>query len=87
MPSVTAKGISKICDVLNPGAGVVTSRFHAHWIVTEYGAVNLYGRTLQERARLLTSIAHPDHREELEKAAFERYGSHYAYILKTAPQA
>ncbi len=83
LPSVTTKGISKICDTLNLGAGVVTSRFHAHWIVTEYGAVNLYGRTLQERARLLTSIAHPDHREELEKAAFERYGSHYAYILKT----
>lgn len=83
MPSSTNKGISKICDVLNPGAGVVTTRAHVHWVVTEFGAVNLYGRTLQERARLLTSIAHPDHKEELEKAAFERYGSHYAYILKT----
>ena len=83
MPSATNKGVSKICDVLNEGAGVVTTRAHVHWVVTEYGAVNLYGRTLQERARLLTSIAHPDHREELERAAFERYGSHYAYIMTT----
>jgi acyl-CoA hydrolase len=80
MPSVTNKGVSKIAPVLTSGAGVVTTRAHIHWFVTEYGAVNLYGRSLQERARLLTSVAHPDHREALEKAAFERWGSHYAYI-------
>ncbi len=80
MPSVTAKGVSKIAPVLTTGAGVVTTRSHIHWLVTEYGAVNLYGRSLQERARLITSVAHPDHREALERAAFERYGSHYNYI-------
>jgi len=83
MPSATNKGVSKIAPVLTLGAGVVTTRAHLHWIVTEYGAVNVYGKTLQERARLIISIAHPDHREELEKAAFERYGSHYAYIKRT----
>jgi acyl-CoA hydrolase len=82
MPSVTEKGISKIAPVLLPGAGVVTTRAHAHWLVTEYGAVNLYGRSLQERARLLTSIAHPDHREALDRAAFERFGSHYHFVKK-----
>ncbi|MDR1846998.1 MAG: 4-hydroxybutyrate CoA-transferase [Bacteroidales bacterium] len=80
MPSVTNKGVSKISDVLTAGAGVVTSRYHVHWIVTEYGAVNLYGKTMQERARLIISVAHPDHREELERAAFERYGSHFHFI-------
>ncbi len=83
MPSVTAKGISKIANTLNPGAGVVTTRAHVHWFVTEYGAVNLYGKTLQERARLITSISHPDHQEGLEKQAYDRFGSHYGYICKT----
>lgn len=50
MPSVTNKGISKIVPVLAEGAGVVTTRAHVHWIVTEHGAVNLYGKSLQERA-------------------------------------
>ena len=80
MPSVTNKGVSKISSVLLPGAGIVTTRNHIHWFVTEYGAVNLYGRTLQERARLIISIAHPDHREALDQAAFERYGSHYRFM-------
>ncbi|MBO5656001.1 MAG: acetyl-CoA hydrolase/transferase family protein [Rikenellaceae bacterium] len=84
MPSVTNKGISKIANTLTPGAGVVTTRNHIHWFVTEYGAVNLYGRSLQERARLLISVAHPDHREELDRAAFERYGSHHHYIKACA---
>ena len=82
MPSVTGKGISKIAPVLLPGAGVVTTRAHVQWLVTEYGAVNLYGRSLQERARLIISIAHPDHREALDRAAFERFGSHYHFISK-----
>lgn len=80
MPSVTNKGVSKIAPVLTLGAGVVTSRPHVHWFVTEYGAVNLYGKSLQQRAKLLISVAHPDHREALERAAFERYGEHYHYI-------
>lgn len=80
MPSVTNKGVSKIAPVLNEGAGVVTTRAHMHWFVTEYGAVDLYGKSLQERARLLISVAHPDHRESLDKAAFERFGSHHTYI-------
>ena len=82
MPSVTKNGISKIANTLSLGAGVVTTRNHIHWFVTEYGAVNLYGKSLQERARLLISVAHPDHREELDRAAFERYGSHYRFITK-----
>ena len=80
MPSVTNKGISKIANTLTLGAGVVTTRNHVHWVVTEYGAADLYGKSLQERAKALISIAHPDHREELERAAYERYGAHYTYI-------
>jgi len=75
--SRTNKGVGKIVPVLNPGAGVVTPRSDAHWVVTEYGAVDLYGRSLQERARLLISIAHPDDRESLDRAAFERFGPHW----------
>jgi acyl-CoA hydrolase len=82
MPSVTNKGISKIAPVLAPGAGVVTTRNHIHWLVTEHGAVNLYGRSLQERAKLIISVAHPDHREELDKAAFERFGPHFHFVKK-----
>ena len=78
--SRTNKGQNKIVDMLNPGAGVVTPRSDAHWIVTEYGAVDLYGKSLQERARLLISIAHPDDREKLEKSAFERFGRHFLYV-------
>jgi acyl-CoA hydrolase len=83
MPSVTAKGVSKISPTLLEGSGVVTTRSNMHWFVTEFGAVNLYGKTLQERAKLIISIAHPDHRETLDKSAFERYGSHYHYVKKS----
>jgi acyl-CoA hydrolase len=80
MPSVTAKGISKITPTLMQGAGVVTTRANMHWLVTEFGRVNLYGKTLQDRSRLIISVAHPDHRESLEKAAFERFGSHFHFV-------
>ena len=75
--SRTLKGKNKIVPVLNPGAGVVTPRADANWVVTEYGAVDLYGKSLQERAKLLISIAHPDDREALDRAAFERFGPHW----------
>jgi acyl-CoA hydrolase len=81
MPSVTAKGISKITPTLMEGAGVVTTRANMHWFVTEFGKVNLYGKTLQERARRIISVAHPDHRETLEKAAFDRFGSHFYFTV------
>ena len=79
MPSVTAKGISKISPTLMQGAGVVTTRANMHWLVTEHGKVNLYGKTLQERARKIISVAHPDHKEALDKAAFDRFGSHFYF--------
>ena len=66
LPSTAAEGtVSRIVAQLRPGAGVVTTRGHVHWVVTEYGAVDLHGRTLVERGTLLTSLAHPDHREPL----------------------
>ena len=77
MPSCTRNGESKIAPALLSGAGVVTSRAHIHYLVTEYGTVDLYGKSLQERAKLIIGIAHPDHRESLERAAFERFGPHY----------
>lgn len=73
LSSNTSKGESKIVPYLKEGAGVVTTRANLHWVVTEYGAVNLYGKTLRQRALELISIAHPDHREELSRAAFERF--------------
>lgn len=80
MPSTTNKGASKIAPTLNLGAGVVTTRAHMHWFVTEHGAVDLYGKTLQQRARAVISVAAPEHREELDRAAFERFGPHHQYI-------
>jgi len=80
IPSITTKGISKIAPILTPGAGVVSTRANIHWLVTEYGAVNLYGRTLQDRAKLIISISHPDHQELLDKAAFDRFGPHFHFV-------
>ncbi len=80
IPTVTNKGISKIAPILTPGAGVVSTRANIHWLVTEYGAVNLYGRTLQDRAKLIISISHPDHQETLDKAAFDRFGPHFHFV-------
>jgi 4-hydroxybutyrate CoA-transferase len=67
LPSTTSKGISRIVSQLKPGAGVVTTRSHIHYVVTEYGVVNLFGKTLSQRALALINIAHPDHRNQLEK--------------------
>jgi acyl-CoA hydrolase len=68
LPSTAAGGkISRLVVQLNAGAGVVTTRGHVHWVVTEYGAVNLHGKTLRERAEALISIAHPDFREGLRR--------------------
>lgn len=73
MPSITSKGISRIVPFLKQGAGVVTTRGHIHWVITEYGAVNLFGLNMEQRAKELIKIAHPNHRENLEKEAFERF--------------
>lgn len=70
--SRTKKGVPRIVPLLKSGAGVVTTRGHIHWVVTEYGAVNLYGKNIGQRAKALISISHPDDREDLERAAYER---------------
>ncbi|KOC70996.1 4-hydroxybutyrate coenzyme A transferase [Habropoda laboriosa] len=72
LQSVTSKGESKIQPVLKLGAGVVTNRAVARYVVTEHGIASLFGKSLQQRAYELIQIAHPDHREALEKSAFER---------------
>ncbi|XP_031842620.1 succinyl-CoA:acetate/propanoyl-CoA:succinate CoA transferase [Nomia melanderi] len=72
LQSVTGKGESKISPVLKLGAGVVTNRAVARYVVTEHGIASLFGKSLQQRAYELIQVAHPDHREALEKAAFER---------------
>ena len=73
LPSTAKQGsLSRLVDTLAPGSGVVTTRADVHYVVTEYGVANLYGRSLRERARSLIDIAHPDFREELERAACER---------------
>ncbi|HTD39312.1 MAG TPA: acetyl-CoA hydrolase/transferase C-terminal domain-containing protein [Mucilaginibacter sp.] len=73
LPSQTSKGISRIVPFLKEGAGVVTTRGHVHWVVTEYGIVNLFGKSLKQRARALIEIAHPDHREMLQNAFYKRF--------------
>lgn len=71
--SRTAKGVPRIVPTLNPGAGVVTSRGHVHYVVTEYGSAYLFGKNLRQRARALINIAHPDDRAMLEEACFNRF--------------
>ncbi|MEW6731643.1 MAG: acetyl-CoA hydrolase/transferase C-terminal domain-containing protein [Acidobacteriota bacterium] len=73
LPSTTNKGASRIVSHLKKGAGVVTTRAHVHYVVTEYGIANLYGKNLRQRARALINIAHPDHQDSLEREAFERF--------------
>lgn len=74
LPSITSSGISKIVPMLRQGAGVVTTRAHVHYVVTEYGIADLYGKNIAQRARALINVAHPDHREALEKQACDIYG-------------
>ncbi|QJB34282.1 acetyl-CoA hydrolase/transferase family protein [Chitinophaga oryzae] len=71
IPSVTSGGVSRIASRLQPGASVVTTRAHVHYVVTEYGIAHLLGKNLKQRAQALINIAHPDHREQLQKDAFE----------------
>lgn len=74
LPSMTGKGISRIVPHLKEGAGVVTTRAHVHYVVTEFGVAYLYGKSLVQRAKALIEIAHPDAQEALSKAVFERFG-------------
>ncbi len=71
LPSTTKKGISRIVPYLKRGAGVVTTRANVHYVVTEYGVANLYGKTLKQREKALIRISHPDHREAIEKEFYE----------------
>ena len=73
LSSTTKRGESKIVPFLKQGAGVTSTRAHMHYIVTEFGVANLYGLNLRQRASELIKIAHPDHREALERAAHERF--------------
>ena len=73
LPSITSKNISRIAASLKKGAGVVTTRAHAHYIITEYGIAYLYGKNMRQRAKALIEIAHPNHREALEIEAFNRF--------------
>lgn len=78
MLATTNRGQNKIKPILTPGAGVVTTRFQTNYVVTEYGCVNLRGKNLAERAKLMISVAAPEFREELERAAAERFG--YSFL-------
>jgi acetyl-CoA hydrolase len=70
LPS-TAKEFSRIVPTLKPGAGVVTSRNHVRYVVTEYGVADLYGKSIRQRAQQLINIAHPKFRDELKRTACE----------------
>lgn len=72
LPSTTRRGESRIVPNIKPGGGVVTTRAHVHYVVTEYGVANLHGKNERQRADALTAIAHPDHRESLAEAASVR---------------
>ena len=75
LPSTTSKGQTRIVPFLREGAGLVTTRGHVHWVVTEYSITNLFGKSLKQRAKVLIDLAHPDHRESLEKSFYERFTS------------
>jgi acyl-CoA hydrolase len=78
LQSRTNRGESKIVPTLKVGAGVVTTRFQTQYVATEWGIVYLRNKNLAQRAKALISIAHPDDREALEKAACERFG--YSFL-------
>jgi len=73
LSSQTKKGLSKIVPMLKRGAPVVTTRAHVQHIITEHGSVDLYGKNLKERAKLMINIAHPNDREDLAKNVFENF--------------
>ncbi|GJQ04368.1 acetyl-CoA hydrolase/transferase family protein [Capnocytophaga canimorsus] len=72
LPSQTKDGISRITPFLKEGAGVVTTRSHVQYVITEYGVAHLFGKTLHQRIKALISIAHPNHQEHLERSYYER---------------
>lgn len=76
LPSITKKGESRIVPFLKKGAGVVTTRAHVQYVITENGIANLYGKTLKQRVSELVKIAHPKHQETIEKTYFEMLGYH-----------
>jgi len=80
LKSTTKKGDSKIVPFLKQGAGVVTTRAHVHYVITEYGVAYLYGKNLHQRAIALTKIAHPDHRDQLEREVINRFGSRNHFL-------
>jgi acyl-CoA hydrolase len=73
LTSRTTKGVSRLVPTLKQGAGVVTTRGHIHYLVTEYGVAYLWGKNLKQRAKAIINIAHPDDREMLEKSCWERF--------------
>ena len=77
LSNTTHKGESKIVSFLKQGAGVVTTRAHVHYVITEYGIAYLFGKNLRQRAYGLIEIAHPNHREHLDREVFERFGGKY----------
>ena len=79
LPSATGKGVSRIVPFLKVGAGVVTTRAHVHYIVTEYGIAYLYGKTIKQRVAALVEIAHPDHQESIEKEYWDTMGGNRFY--------
>jgi acyl-CoA hydrolase len=83
LPSVTSHGDSRIVPFLKSGAGVVTTRAHVHYVVTEYGIAALYGKNLRQRAEALIEIAHPRHRDWLEEEAYRRFGSGLKVAVKS----
>ncbi len=80
LQSTTKKGQSKLVPFLKQGAGVVTTRAHVHYVITEFGVAYLYGKNLHQRALELVKIAHPDHREFLDREVVKRFGSNKYFV-------